>query len=215
MAGYCDFGIWANRGNLNMNGPNGWAELYLMTEEETNIYSKENNFDDSITAQEQKENWERLLTTYALLSDDDLKLYFNANDRGIEKFRDYIQDHLSTAINEEKERSADSFPYTDSQGNYDIGDSWDPGFKASTEKTISLYHMNPEEIISYVEKDQSYLVYDENGELVTDPETIKYTCGLSIIDLIATSDEIFKEVYGATDEDINRLRTYYVHEFCK
>lgn len=209
--GSCDFGAWAERGFLDLNSI---ASFYLMDEDGINSFLKEAYMEGTVTAEEQKKNWETILVTYALLSDEDLMRYSDADEEGVKKFRAYAEDHLTAAIEAEKNRDHQEHPYLDEAGNYNIGDSWEIRFKEGLEQAMTLYHATPEEIIQFSQDNPNTAVYDAaSGEPIIDPEELRENYGFTIINISATFDKNLMEMYGATAEDIARFRTYYATDF--
>lgn len=211
--GSCDFGAWAERGFLDLNSI---ASFYLMDEDGINSFLKEAYMEGTVTAEEQKKNWETILVTYALLSDEDLMRYRDADEEGVKKFRTYAEDHLTAAIEAEKSRDPKEHPYLDEAGNYNIGDSWEIRFKEGLEQAMTLYHATPEEIIQFSQDNPNTAVYDAaSGEPIIDPEELRESYALMIINNSTTFDKDLMEMYGATPEDIARFRTYYATDFIK
>lgn len=213
--GFCDFGLWAEQGNLTMNGEYGWASLYLMNEEETTAWIKENQMEGITTAAVLKQNWETMLVTYALLPDDLLTAYCGADEEGIRKFRAYAENHLSAALEKESQRSDDPSLYHDAEGNYDIGNSWEPTFKEGLEQNMTLFAASDEEITAYLNEHTNEVSFRaDNGEPVTDPAALRQMFGMTIVSDAATPNQNLTQMYGASEEDIDRFRTYYAKDFC-
>ncbi len=205
--GYCNFGSWAAENDLNLNGAQGWATLYMKSPGELDEWLEENDLAGKISGQELQENWSAAILARLQCPDSLLEDLYNADTAGIAKFRAYGDDYLAEELAAEKARTGGEPPsYIDQNGAYDVG-AWGDYDASGVEDDMTKYAATDEALLAFIEAEGNEAVYTVDG--------LRQHYAFSIIDIAGTSDTALQKLYGADQEGINKFRAYYNEVFCQ